>query len=94
MKLFKLGLRVWIGLTSIGTFMLGWIMIAHSPKPIQPASSSSVSVAPLPTLAPLTPLNFSNNGTFQSQGFSVQQAPVQPPIQSFFSQPTFRTGGS
>ncbi|MCL4529639.1 MAG: hypothetical protein M1282_09505 [Chloroflexi bacterium] len=94
MKLFKLGLRIWIAITSVGTFMVGWIMIAHAPKPVQPASSSSVSVAPLPTLAPLAPLNFSNNGAGQSQSFTIQQAPAQAPIQNFFSQPSFRTSGS
>jgi hypothetical protein len=97
MKLFKFGLRAWIALTSIGSFAAGWIMLAHSPKPVQPVSSSTssgVPVTPLPTLTPLMPLNFSNNNAFQSQSFSVQQVPPQPPVQNFFSQPSFRTGGS
>ncbi len=94
MKFFKLGLRIWIAVTSVGTFMTGWIMIAHSPKPAQPSSSSSVSAAPLPTLAPLAPLNFSNNSAGQSQSFSIQPAPAQAPVQNLFSQPSFRTSGS
>ncbi|MCL4528613.1 MAG: hypothetical protein M1282_04290 [Chloroflexi bacterium] len=102
MTLFKLGLRVWIALTSIVSFLVGWIALAHSPKPVQPTSVSvssapGVSITPLPTLAPLSPLNFSNNGgNLQSQSFSVQPAPqpqVQP--QNFFApQPSFRTRGS
>lgn len=93
MKLLKFGLRFWITLTSVFSFLAGWAMLAHAPKPAQasPAQTSS-SVAPLPTLAPLQPLNFSSNGGgVQPQQFSV----VQPAAPSFFSQaPVFNTGGS
>ncbi len=99
MTLFKLGLRVWIALTSILSFLFGWIALAHSPKPVQPGASSAptVLITPLPTLPPLTPLNFSGGGNnFQGQSFSVQPAPQpQMPAQNFFApQPSFRTGGS
>jgi hypothetical protein len=94
MKLLKLGLRFWITLSSVFTFLAGWAMLAHAPKPtsFSPAQTSSASVAPLPTLAPLQPLNFSGNGgTIQTQQFSV----VPPAAPSFFSPaPTFNTGGS
>ncbi len=85
MKLLKFGLRFWITLSSVFSFMVGWAMLAHAPKPVQAAAAQpSSSVAPLPTLAPLQPLNFSSNGGIQQQQFSV----VQPPA------PVFNTGGS
>lgn len=92
MKLLKFGLRFWITLTSVFSFLAGWAMLAHAPKPVEAAAAqSSSSVAPMPTLAPLQPLNFSSSGGIRQQQFSV----VQPPAQSFFSSaPVFNTGGS
>lgn len=93
MKLLKFGMRFWITLTSVFSFLVGWAMLAHAPKPVQAAAAlSSSSTAPLPTLAPLQPLNFSSNGGIQQQQqFSV----VQPPAPSFFQPaPVFNTGGS
>ncbi len=96
MKLLKFGMRFWITLTSVFSFMIGWAMLAHAPKPVQAsAAQTTSSVAPLPTLAPLQPLNFSSNGGIQTQQFSVVP-PAPAPAQSFFSQPApmFNTGGS
>lgn len=93
MKLFKFGIRFWIMLTSVFSFLVGWAMLAHAPKPVEAAAAqSSSSIAPAPTLAPLQPLNFSNNGGIQPQQFSV----IQPaPAPSFFSSaPVFNSGGS
>jgi hypothetical protein len=42
MKITKGILRVWFGIVSVATFLLGWGMLAHSLKPIQPASGQSV----------------------------------------------------
>jgi len=93
MKLLKFGMRFWITLTSVFSFLVGWAMLAHAPKPVQAAAAQpSSSVAPLPTLAPLQPLNFSSNGGgVQQQQFSI----VQPSAPSFFSpRQVFNTGGS
>ena len=88
MKLLKFGLRFWIALTSVFSFMVGWVMIAHSPKPVQPSSVSS-SASILPTLTPLRPLDFnSNNNSSQSSPLVVQ------PPSSFAQAPIFKTGGS
>jgi hypothetical protein len=78
MKNIKLGLRVWITLTSVASFMVGWVMLVHAPKPAQ--FSMNVST---PKLAPLPPL--SDTGTSSVQPFFN----VQPQRRSFF-----RTGGS
>jgi hypothetical protein len=101
MKIFKFGLRVWIMLTSVMSFLLGWIMIAHAPKPVQASSVSTTNnVVSIPTLAPLPSLN---DGTGQSTGnpFKSTLFSVQPSVQSFNQSsnnfapaPVFRTGGS
>jgi hypothetical protein len=90
MKLLKIGIRFWITLTSVLSFLTGWVMLAHAPKPNQATFSSSNVAAPLPTLEPLNPLSGSDdNNNFQNQPlFSVQ-----PSVRSQF-RPAFRTGGS
>jgi len=94
MKLLKFGLRFWITLTSVFSFLVGWVMLAHAPKPVQAAQATtttqSIVVTPLPTLAPL---NFSNGN---NGGIQVQQFNVQPQQPSIFTQqqPVFSTGGS
>jgi hypothetical protein len=92
-KLLKFGLRFWITLTSVVSFIGGWIMLAHAPKPNQQNSAYSNITAPAsaPTLEPLPPLsdfNASGNDN-QSQPWSIFQ---QQPNLGF--RQTFRTGGS
>ncbi len=92
MKLVKKVIRFWIALTATGSFLAGWALFAHSPKPVQSNSAAGFTAAPLPTLAPLAPLDLSGTGGvsgFQSPQFTVQQ---QAPL--FSQAPMFRTGGS
>ena len=86
MKLVKLSIRFWITLASVGSFVGGWIMLVHSPKPAQLSQPADNATA-LPTLEPLPPLSEfrSANNNFQSQPFIN----IQPSRRSFF-----RTGGS
>jgi hypothetical protein len=92
MRVFRKFLRFWITLASTGGFLLGWALLAHAPKPVQSVNPGGIGAAPIPTLAPLPPLNLSGgtaSGSFQQPQFTVQQSP------SLFSQaPMFRTGGS
>ena len=92
MKLFRKFLRFWITLATTGGFLAGWVLLAHAPKPVQTGTQAGDSATPVPTLAPLPPLDLSGGGSssnFQQPQFTVQQSP------SFFSQaPMFRTGGS
>ena len=89
MKVLKLGIRFWITLTSVLSFMTGWVMLAHAPKPHQPSSAWTSIAAPLPTLEPLNSLSGSDDNNSQNQPlFSVQPSP-----RSQF-RPAFRTGGS
>ncbi len=88
MKLFKLGLRFWITITSVLSFVGGWILLVHAPKPFQYSASSSAAVAPLPTLQPLAPLDNQSFSSSSQSFFNTQQMPRAQ------SRPFFRTGGS
>ena len=92
LKAVKTVLRFWIALTATGSFLAGWALFAHSPKPVQSNSGATSQAAPLPTLAPLAPLDLSGNSSgagIQSPMFTVQQR------SSLFAQaPLLRTGGS
>jgi hypothetical protein len=89
MKPFKFGLRIWITISSLMVFLVSWVMLGHSPKPVSSQTGYPPSyVAPLPTLEPLP---------------SLQGTTAQKPRNSFFSifssnpsprRQTFRTGGS
>lgn len=93
MKLLKSALRFWITTASVISFVGGWIILAHAPKPAQ-LKSSTVNNNPtqLPTLEPLPPL---------SSGFNTGENNFQnPPLFSIQPQtrarvnPFFATGGS
>ena len=89
MKLLKLGLRFWITVTSLFSFLAGWILLAHAPKPNQSGSPASGAVSPLPTLEPLQPLS-----DFAPGDNNLQNQPLfgfQPRNQA---RPFFSTGGS
>jgi len=102
MKLFRKLLRYWIGIASLLSFLGGWIILAHSPKPVQPQSASASSVPPtvLSTLPPIQayggtsnngPSFFSNTAPGNSSGNNVQ--PIQP-VQPSQGVPLLRTRGS
>ena len=92
LKVVKTILRFWIALTATGSFLAGWALFAHSPKPVQSSSGAPSLAGPLPTLAPLAPLDISGNsgnGAFQSPIFSGQGQSAL-----FAQAPLLRTGGS
>ncbi len=93
MKFFQTGLRIWIATGSVIGFFGGWALLAHAPKPAQPAQQPVVvQMAPLPTLAPLPSLsNNTNQPSFQQQPLQQLQQPSFPQT-GFFG--GFRTGGS
>lgn len=91
MKFLKLGLRLWITVTSLLTFLVGWIMLAHAPKPSPSSPAAANSVAAVPTLAPLPPLSGNNNSNLQDQNpFQFNDQPQT----IFRPRPFFSTGGS
>src|SRR5664280_2596915 len=53
MKIFRKLLRYWIGIASVLSFLGGWVILAHSPKPVQLQSTSPVQPIALPSLPPI-----------------------------------------
>lgn len=92
MKLFRFALNLWITIASLLSFLLGWVALAHSPKPVQPTTASAqVSPAVLPTLTPLQDLQFGNE---ENGGFQVfRNAPSNNTFNNS-PQPVFRSSGS
>lgn len=90
MKTLKFGLRLWITITSTISFLVGWIMLAHAPKP-SPLLLPASNTASLPTLEPLPPLSGpgSDDHSLQSQPLFGVQPSFRPS-----SRPSFTTGGS
>ncbi len=84
MKIFKRGMRVWITVASVFSFLGGWVLLAHSNKPA-PLQVAQPSVSSPSTSSPFQPAN----PGFNSGGFSF---PFQS--QTTFNRPFLRTGGS
>ena len=97
MKIFRFALNIWITVASVLSFLIGWVALAHSPKPVQYSQPQVTisSAAPLPTL---TPLQLGGNSDFQSfQAPSTGFNSNNNSNSGFFNsapQPIFRTGGS
>ncbi len=92
MKPLKIGLRVWFAVTSLLSFLFGWILFSHADKPAslfastQSTTSISSSVEALPTLQPVPSLNDLTSG-------GLQALPSQPNL-TIRSMPRMRLGGS
>ena len=89
MKTLKSKLRLWVTTLSLASFVGGWIMLAHAPKPA--SLIQDIASASLPTLEPLPPLSAFDPG---SSGVQNQQLFNIQPRQRFGFNPFFRTGGS
>lgn len=86
----KGGIRIWIATTSVASFMGGWVLLAHAPKPAPTINRPTISApasTPLPTLPPLPSPNNQSNGVQQLQ-------PLQPAQPAPIFQPRMRTSGS
>jgi hypothetical protein len=91
MKIFKTALHYWFGFISVLSFLVGWGMLAHSLKPVQPARTTIQNSISLPALPPIQ----SYNGGNQNGNGLIFSAPLNPPInQSIFGTPRLRSGGS
>ena len=78
MKFWKSLIRVWFTLASLASFLVGWVVLAHSPKPNQfnPANVPSLpGLDPVPTLNQVMLTNQSQ-GFFQSSQRSNQRVMV------------------
>src|SRR5450759_3756405 len=82
MKIYKLALRIWIGLASVLGFLGGWALLAHSGKPVPFTTSSAVSSNVVqPTLQTIT-------ATDPSTGSPIPTLPPLPTVQSGTATPT------
>lgn len=87
MNLWKNLIRVWLTLASIISFLVGWVVLAHAPKPNQ---FNPANVPAAPRLPPVPSLNqVINSGEDGSQNF-LQMQRAQP-VQRM---PILRSGGS
>lgn len=79
MKSLKFGLRIWFLVTSVFSFLGGWIVFSHAPKPApliptKPTDAVAIQpVQPLPTLAPVPTLDLQ-----PVSGGSIQPLPAAP----------------
>jgi hypothetical protein len=93
MKTYRKLLRFWIAMASVLSFLGGWVILAHSPKPVQPQASTVQSAAALPNLPPIQAYgsDVNNNGL----GFFSDNAPANSQsIQPSAGMPRLRTRGS
>ena len=95
MKLIKLGLRIYIAISTVFGFLVGWILLAHSGKPtannVAAEGAQAITSYKLDPLPPVPSLNDLVSGAPLKPLPAPQTFNVQP--SSGFS-PRFRSGGS
>ena len=74
MKLFRKILRYWFAIASVLSFLGGWAILAHSPKPVQPQAAVAAPAA-LPSLPPIQAYGGSTNNNGNAF-FSNQTIPM------------------
>jgi len=102
MKPLKLGLRVWFTITSLVSFLAGWMLLSHAgkPAPLLPPQTNQDNTAvttdtstatPLPTLQPLPSLDQLTSGSaVTTNQQSLQALPSLPNTTSRNFFPSFR----
>ncbi|MCL4507337.1 MAG: hypothetical protein M1434_10335 [Chloroflexi bacterium] len=83
MKLVKLGLRIYIAVSTVIGFLVGWILLAHSGKPAatiaaQSAGPDTPAIVQIATPAPLPPIPSLDDLV---GGAQIQPLPAMPQIQ-------------
>lgn len=95
MKLVKLSLRLYIAVSTVVGFLIGWVLLAHSGKPavIDAATESAPqsTTIKLDALPPVPSLNDLVSGAPVQPLPAPQHIQIQP---STGFTPRFRTGGS
>jgi hypothetical protein len=88
MKIIKTALHYWFAIVSVVSFLIGWGMLAHSLKPVQPTQTINVNTASLPALPPIQAFGGGNGNGGSGLNFST------PNTQSNSGIPLLRSGGS
>jgi hypothetical protein len=89
MKNIKQAIRYWFLGASLASFLGGWLLLAHAPKPIQPQHNSNFSLSSFLGLPSQPGFGFENEGGHRSR--TNLNAP-RARVSSGF--PLLRTGGS
>ncbi len=89
MKIVKKGLRVWLTIASVFTFLGGWIILSHSNKPAPLQINTPAIAAPSTNNNTFSPFSSNSNSNIQSFNFPFSS---QSNVQTF--SPRIRTGGS
>jgi hypothetical protein len=92
MKIIKTALHYWFALVSVLSFLMGWGMLAHSLKPIQPPQSNTVSTTPLLDLPSIQAYDGSQYGG--GLNFTAPGNQSNSNNQTIFGTPRLRSGGS
>jgi hypothetical protein len=92
MKPFRKLLRFWIAFASIISFLLGWVILAHSPKPVAAQSPTSQSPETLQNLPPIQAFGSAGNNNSNGLNFFSNTGPSN--TQPGAGVPMLRTRGS
>lgn len=68
MKFWKNIIRIWFTLASLASFLTGWVVLAHAPKPNQ------FNPSDIPALPKLDPVPSLNQLMFAERSFSFSQS--------------------
>jgi hypothetical protein len=90
MKLFRKALRYWMAIASVFSFLFGWVILAHSPKPVAQQTATSQSSSVLSNLPPIQA--FGSNVNTNGPTFFSNTAPANSQPSAGF--PRLRTRGS
>jgi hypothetical protein len=99
MKSFKTGLHLYMLVASLVTFLGGWIVLAHSRKPVSTAAGSAGSSSPTSLISMPTLVLVQSYGSYalpstRSNSSTLLQGVPSAPQSGQSSSPMFRTGGS
>jgi hypothetical protein len=73
MKIIKIGMRIWLAITSVALFAASWIALAHAPKPVQ---FTAADLPAMPALPPVPSLQQAMNSREFREGLTITQRPV------------------
>ena len=94
MKLYRKALRIWITISSLISFLIGWVFLAHIPESGLSASTSAASTANvlnLPAIPSVNGLANTNSNAGSVQLFSFNPSTSQSQTTTI---PGLRTRGS
>jgi len=84
MKIIRTALHYWFTIISVLSFLVGWGMLAHSLKPLQPTTVNTASLLALP------PIQAYNAGSGNGNGLNISASGSRSNI----GFPLLRSGGS